>query len=80
MKHRWLAAQVALVTLLVVPLYLAVLPSALRTVVPWSRGISITAFFVLVPLALVALLAYKWVAPAGSEDDPDVAFEEYDQA
>lgn len=60
MKRSWLLAQVTLVLLLAVPLYLAVMPSVLRTYVGWGRAESIVAFFAIVPLALVAVVAYHW--------------------
>jgi len=61
MKRSWLVAQVALVVLLAVPLYLAVLPS-LVSGYGWDRPASIAFFFTLVPLALVAVVAYHWDA------------------
>jgi hypothetical protein len=60
MKRSWLVAQVTLAVLLAVPLYLAVMPSLLRAYVGWGRAESIMAFFAIVPLALVAVVAYHW--------------------
>lgn len=61
MKRSWLLAQVTLVVLLAVPLYLAILPS-LVSGYGWDRPTSIAAFFAFVPLALVAVVAYHWYA------------------
>jgi uncharacterized membrane protein YoaT (DUF817 family) len=59
-RRSWLLAQLALVALLAVPLYLAVMPSVLRSYVGWGRVESITAFFAIVPLALLAVVVYHW--------------------
>lgn len=72
MRRAPLAAQVALLALLVVPLYLAVLPSPLAGVLPWGRPASVTAFFALVALGLAALVAYNSRRPdaRGTDDEP----------
>jgi len=72
MRRATVLAQAALLVLLVVPLYLAVLPSPLAGVVPWGRPASVTAFFALVALGLVALVAYNSRRPdaRGSDDEP----------
>ena len=72
MRRAGLAAQAALLALLVVPLYLSVLPSPLAGVVPWDRPASVAAFFALVAVGLAVLVAYNSRRPdvRGSDDDP----------
>lgn len=49
MNRNWILTQLALLAVVVVPLYLSILPSPLSEFAWWSRADSILLFFVLVP-------------------------------